>query len=103
MTSRLTHGRSTTQVLSETAATILAFVAASPDGVSYSDATDAFGPTAGKYLDRLRESGHVTRPKRGVYVVATGNHEQSEKRRGVSERTVTTMLIQLSAALDDAV
>ncbi|WP_051192891.1 tyrosine-type recombinase/integrase [Nocardia jiangxiensis] len=81
---------------------VLAFVAGHPDGVRYSGVTSKFGDKAGRYLDGMRASGTVVRPKRGLYALAPGPTPPVEP-QGVAARTVTTMLIQLSAALDDAV
>lgn len=102
VTWRLTEGRTVGPVLTKASAAILNYVAQQPDGATYSAVIETHGPTAGKHLDRLRAAGHVTRPRRGVYV-ATAATTRPQQRRGVSERTVTTMLVQLSAALDDAV
>lgn len=100
---RLTEGRTAVgPVLTDAAAAILDYVARHPDGVAYSAVVEAHGGTAGKHLDRLRAAGHLSRPRRGVYV-ATDAATRPQQRRGVSERTVTSMLVQLSAALDDAV
>ncbi|MFD6677649.1 tyrosine-type recombinase/integrase [Rhodococcus zopfii] len=103
VTWRLTEGRTTGPVLTEAGSAILDYVTRHPEGVTYSAVVEAHGTTAGKHLDRLRAAGHVTRPKRGLYVAAQSTSQPPQRRRGVSARTVTTMLVQLSAALDDAV
>ncbi len=101
VTWRLTEGRGGRATVSDASAAVLAFVAAQPDGVRYAQVTEKFGEKGGRYLDRLRESGKVIRPRRGVYVVASDAAPPAEP-RGVAARTVVTMLTQLSAALDDA-
>lgn len=101
VTWRLTEGRGGKAVVRDERAAVLAFVAAHPDGVRYAQVTAEFGDKAGRYLDRLRESGEVVRPRRGVYAVAPDTAPPPEP-RGVASRTVVTMLTQLSAALDDA-
>lgn len=101
VTWRMESGRVPARRLSERAAQILAFVSKHADGVSYAQVESEFGANAGKFLDRLREGGHVDRPTRGRYV-AVEIGDDTEKASGVSARTVVTMLVQLSAALDDA-
>ncbi|WP_280215433.1 tyrosine-type recombinase/integrase [Nocardia cyriacigeorgica] len=102
VTWRLTEGRASHRHVTTMSAAVLAFVAEHQDGVRYAQVTEKFGDKGGRYLDRLRISGQVARPKRGLYV-ATGATPKPAAPRGVSERTVNAMLIQLSAALDDAV
>ncbi|MGW4633667.1 tyrosine-type recombinase/integrase [Nocardia sp. NPDC004415] len=98
---RLTEGRQTRQKPSELADQVLAFVAEHPGGVRYVQITEKFGEKGGRHLDRLRAAGRVERPKRGVYV-ATGAEVTVPEPAGVSARTVNTMLIHLTDALDDA-
>ena len=69
--------------------------------MSYAQVEGEFGANAGKSLDRLREGGHVDRPARGRYVAVEVDDDAGQS-AGVSARTVVTMLVQLSAALDDA-
>lgn len=102
VTWRLTEGRGGDTPVSGMATEVLAFVAGHPDGVRYAEVTAKLGDKAGRYLDRMRASGMVVRPKRGLYALAPGTPPPVEP-KGVAARTVTTMLIQLSAALDDAV
>ncbi|AZG43593.1 site-specific integrase [Gordonia insulae] len=97
---RTESGRVPARRLSERAAQILAFVAEHADGVSYVQVEAEFGANAGKFLDRLREGGHLDRPARGRYIAV--EVDDAEQPAGVSARTVVTMLVQLSAALDDA-
>lgn len=101
VTWRLTEGRGGKAPANDAVTAVLAFVAEHPEGVRYAQVTEKFGEKAGRYLDRLRLSGKVVRPKRGTYVLAPDTAAPPEP-QGVKERTVTTMLIQLSAALDDA-
>ncbi|WP_405135443.1 tyrosine-type recombinase/integrase [Nocardia sp. NBC_01388] len=101
VTWRLTEGRGGKAPTNDAVTAVLAFVAAHPDGVRYAQVTEKFGEKAGRYLDRLRNSGMVVRPKRGIYALAPDTTAPRAS-QGVSARTVTTMLIQLSAALDDA-
>ncbi|MBY8858592.1 site-specific integrase [Nocardia sp. CA2R105] len=101
VTWRLTEGRRSDTAVKGTAAEVLAFVAAHPDGVRYANVTSKFGDKAGRYLDRMRASGTIVRPERGLYALAPGTPPPVEP-QGVAAGTVTTMLIQLSAALDDA-
>ncbi|MEV6335622.1 hypothetical protein AB0M12_13020 [Nocardia vinacea] len=67
---RLTEGRGGHRAASDDAAAVLAFVGLHAEGVRYAAVTAKFGEKAGRYLDRLRVSGRVVRPKRGVYVSA---------------------------------
>ncbi|MEV6323934.1 tyrosine-type recombinase/integrase [Nocardia sp. NPDC051787] len=98
---RLTEGRGGQRPVNDAATAVLAFVRQHAEGVRYAEVTARFGEKSGRYLDRLRASGRVVRPKRGIYIAATDIVQPAEP-RGVSERTVTTMLIHLTAALDDA-
>lgn len=98
---RMASGRVPARRLSERAAQVLTFVADHADGVSYAQVEAEFGANAGKFLDRLREGGHVDRPARGRYVAVEVDDDAGQP-AGVSARTVVTMLVQLSAALDDA-
>lgn len=88
--------------MSEAAQALLTFVSARGDaGVTYAEVEAEFGGAATRRLDRLRAGGYVERPSRGRYVAAKAM--AAPKESGVSARTVTTMLVQLSAALDAAV
>ncbi|WP_328435750.1 site-specific integrase [Nocardia puris] len=101
VTWRLTEGRGGQAPTSDMRAVVLAFVAEHPEGVRYAQVVEKFGSKAGKYLDRLREAGQIVRPERGLYALPADT-AAPRAAQGVSARTVTTMLIQLSAALDDA-
>ncbi|ATL71699.1 site-specific integrase [Nocardia terpenica] len=101
VTWRLTEGRRGRQPLGETATAILEFVGRNPEGVRYADVVDAFGVNGSQYLTRLLRSGHLTRVRRGLYTRSTDAPAPPDP-EGVSERTVTTMLMQLTAALADA-
>ncbi|GAC47484.1 putative recombinase [Gordonia aichiensis NBRC 108223] len=102
VTWRMESGRSTTAArLSDRAVRVLDYVATHPDGVTYSQVESECGANAGKFLDRLRASGHVTRPSRGRYVAARVADDEPEV-SGVSARTVGTMLVLLTSALADA-
>ena len=102
VTWRLTEGRTSRRTHGDTATAIIDFVGQRPDGVRAGDVVDKFGPTTSQYLTRLVRSGHLTRLSRGLYAPAP-TPPTSPEPRGVSEQTVTTMLVQLSAALNDAV
>ncbi|GAA3695561.1 site-specific integrase [Gordonia hankookensis] len=104
VTVRLTSGRKASRPpLSPTARAILDTVTAGGDaGVRYSEITTAFGDQGGKVLDRLREAGWVTKPRRGRYVTSP-TPPASESAKGVSPVTVSSMLVLLTAALNDAV
>ncbi|MEV0854719.1 tyrosine-type recombinase/integrase [Nocardia fluminea] len=102
VTWRLTEGRQVQRAPGEASDAVLAFVAKHPEGVRYAQVTEKFGEKGARHLDRLRVAGHIDRPRRGVYV-ATAAAPNVREPRGVSERTVVTMLTQLTAALDDAV
>jgi len=56
--------------MSERSAEILEFVRQHPDGAKSGQVTDKFGPDSAQYLKRLHESGRLTKPKRGLYVVS---------------------------------
>lgn len=102
VTWRLTEGRQVQRKPGAACDAVLAFVAAQPDGARYAQVAEKFGEKGARYLGTLLGSGAIVRPKRGLYV-ATTDAPAAPQLRGVSERTVTTMLIQLTAALDDAV
>jgi integrase len=85
------------------AAEVLAFLRSQPDGVQYSDIYATLGNSGVKALDRLVASGDVLRPARGRYVASQpADPERPKIPGGVSARTVVSMLVVLSAALDDA-
>ena len=85
------------------AAEVLAFLRAHADGAQYADIYAALGNPGIKALDRLVAAGEVLRPGRGRYVAAhPADPERPKVSGGVSARTVVTMLVVLSSALDDA-
>ncbi|WP_244986694.1 site-specific integrase [Mycobacterium marinum] len=85
------------------AAEVLAFLRSHPGGAGYSDIYAALGNSGIKALDRLVAAGDVQRPARGHYVAALPTDPQHPKvSGGVTARTVVSMLVVLSAALDDA-
>lgn len=99
---RMASGRTVAPDLSEPAQAVLTFISERGDaGVTYAEVESEFGGAATRRLDRLRSGGYVERPSRGRYVAAKAM--DAPERSGVSARTVTTMLVQLSAALDTAV
>ncbi|WLP89949.1 tyrosine-type recombinase/integrase [Gordonia sp. NB41Y] len=88
VTWRMESGRSTTAArLSDRAVRVLGYVATHPDGVTYSQVESECGANAGKFLDRLRASGHVTRPSRGRYVAARVADDEPEA-QGIVVRNV---------------
>lgn len=85
------------------AAEVLAFLRNHPDGAQYSDVHAALGNSGIKALDRLVAAGDVIRPTRGRYLAAQPADPQRPKvTGGVTARTVVSMLVVFSAALDDA-
>ncbi|WP_255506128.1 hypothetical protein [Mycolicibacterium sp. 018/SC-01/001] len=85
------------------AAEVLTFLRQHPDGVQYADIYAALGNPGIKALDRLVAAGDVLRPGRGRYVAAKpADPERPKVSGGISARTVVTMLVVLSSALDDA-
>ncbi|WP_267293250.1 site-specific integrase [Mycobacterium hackensackense] len=85
------------------AAEVLTLLRSHPDGAQYSDVYAALGNSGIKALDRLVASGEVLRPARGRYVAAQpADPERPKVPGGVTARTVVSMLVVLSAALDDA-
>jgi hypothetical protein len=56
--------------LSERSAEILEFVRQAPAGVPSKQVRDKFGKDADQYLKRLTDSGRLSKPKRGLYVVS---------------------------------
>ncbi|GFG68080.1 integrase [Mycobacterium kubicae] len=85
-------------------AEVLTWLRARPDGASYGEMFAEFGNAGEKALARLVASGEVTRPARGRYAAARpADPERPKVAGGVSARTVVTMLVVLSSALDDAV
>ncbi|OBY30805.1 site-specific integrase [Mycolicibacter kumamotonensis] len=82
---------------------VLAWLRAHPDGASYGQLYAEFGNAGEKALARLVASGEVIRPARGRYAAAQpADPERLKVPGGVSARTVVTMLVVLSSALDDA-
>ncbi|MFI8976502.1 tyrosine-type recombinase/integrase [Nocardia asteroides] len=98
---RQTEGRQVKRLPGAASDAVLSFVSRHPEGVRYAQITEEFGEKGARHLDRLRAAGHVDRPRRGVYV-ATDAAPTVREPCGVSERTVVTMLTQLTAALEDA-
>lgn len=85
------------------AAEVLAFLRARPDGTQYGDILAALGNPGIKALDRLVAAGNVLRPARGRYIATDPTEPERPKvPGGVGPQTVVTMLVVLSAALDDA-
>ena len=85
------------------AAEVLALLRQRPNGAQYAEIFAALGNPGIKALDRLVASGEVLRPDRGRYVAACASDPDRPKVPGsVSARTVVTMLVVLSSALDDA-
>ncbi|NVN51685.1 site-specific integrase [Mycolicibacterium hippocampi] len=84
-------------------AEVLDHLRAQQGGATYGELYATFGNAGIKALDRLVASGDVLRPKRGHYVAARPADEPRPKvAGGVSARTVVTMLVVFSSALDDA-
>ncbi|RFZ63445.1 putative prophage phiRv2 integrase [Mycobacterium marinum] len=82
---------------------MLAFLRARPDGAQYGDIFAALGNPGIKALDRLVAAGTVLRPARGRYIATDPTEPERPKvPGGVGPQTVVTMLVVLSAALDDA-
>ncbi|KUH69205.1 integrase [Mycolicibacterium novocastrense] len=85
------------------AAEVLTYLRSKSEGAQYSEILTALGEPGIKALDRLVASGEVLRPGRGRYVAKYGDDPAQPKVPGsVSARTVVTMLVVLSSALDDA-
>jgi integrase len=85
------------------AAEVLALLRQHSNGAQYAEIFAALGNPGIKALDRLVASGEVLRPDRGRYVAARASDPDRPKVPGsVSARTVVTMLVVLSSALDDA-
>ena len=85
------------------AAEVLTFLRERPEGRPYGEIFTEFGKPGIQALDRLVASGKVLRPGRGRYVAADPSEPDRPKIPGkVSSRTVVTMLVVLSSALDDA-
>jgi integrase len=84
-------------------AEVLAYLRARPDGASYGELYAEFGNPGEKALARLVACGEVTRPARGRYAAARpADPERPKVAGGVNARTVVSMLVVLSSALDDA-
>jgi hypothetical protein len=84
-------------------AEVLAFLRTRPDGASYAEVCAEFGNPGERALARLVASGEVIRPERGRYTAARAADPQRPKvAGGVTARTVVSMLVVLSSALDDA-
>lgn len=84
-------------------AEVLAWLRTRPDGASYGEMYAEFGNAGEKALARLMASGEVVRPARGRYAAARpADPERPKVAGGVSARTIVSMLVVLSSALDDA-
>ncbi|OBF56714.1 integrase [Mycobacterium sp. 852002-53434_SCH5985345] len=84
-------------------AEVLAWLRARPEDVSYGELYAEFGNAGDKALARLMVAGEVIRPARGRYAAArSADPERPKVAGGVSARTIVTMLVVLSSALDDA-
>lgn len=84
-------------------AEVLAWLRARPDGASYGEMYAEFGNAGEKALARLMSSGEVVRPARGRYAAARpADPERPKVAGGISARTIVSMLVVLSSALDDA-
>ncbi|MGE0215892.1 site-specific integrase [Mycolicibacterium sp.] len=84
-------------------AEVLAWLRARPDGASFGEMYAEFGNAGEKALARLVASGEVIRPARGRYAAARlADSERPKVAGGVSARTIVSMLVVLSSALDDA-
>lgn len=84
-------------------AEVLGWLRARPDGASFGEMYAEFGNAGEKALARLVGSGEVIRPARGRYAAARpADPERPKVAGGVSARTVVSMLVVLSSALDDA-
>jgi len=85
------------------AAEVLALLRQHANGAQYAEIFAALGNPGIKALDRLVASGEVLRPDRGRYVATRASDPDHPQVPGsVSARTVVTMLVVLSSALDDA-
>ncbi|QLL05594.1 site-specific integrase [Mycobacterium vicinigordonae] len=84
-------------------AEVLTWLRARQGGASYSELFAEFGNAGEKALARLIAAGEVIRPARGRYAAAVAADPERQKvAGGVSARTVVSMLVVLSSALDDA-
>lgn len=82
---------------------VLAWLRARPDGASFGEIYAEFGNAGEKALARLVACGEVLRPARGRYAAARpADPERPKVAGGISARTVVSMLVVLSSALDDA-
>jgi integrase len=82
---------------------VLALLRQHANGAQYAEIFAALGNPGIKALDRLVASGEVLRPDRGRYVATRASDPDHPQVPGsVSARTVVTMLVVLSSALDDA-
>lgn len=85
------------------AAEVLTLLRGQPEGAQYNEILAALGEPGIRSLDRLVTSGRVVRKGRGRYVAAEPSDPPRPRVPGsVSPRTVVTMLVVLSSALDDA-
>lgn len=84
-------------------AEVLAWLRARPDGASFGEMYAEFGNPGERALARLVASGEVVRPARGRYAAARpADPERPKVAGGVSARTIVSMLVVLSSALDHA-
>lgn len=81
--------RADTAALSGRSAEIIDFVRARPAGAKAGEVTGKFGTDAAQYLKRLTETGRLSKPKRGLYMVSEPSEpSESQVRDGAETDTL---------------
>jgi hypothetical protein len=71
--------------LGERSAEIIEYIRQRPAGAKAGDITAKFGGDAAQYLKRLADSGRLSKPKRGLYVVSEPSEPSEPQVRGYAE------------------
>ena len=91
--------RAETGALSERSAEIIDFVRARPAGAKAGEITGKFGTDAAQYLKRLTETGRLSKPKRGLYMVSEPSEPSESQVRDGAE--TDTLMSGVSETGDD--
>jgi hypothetical protein len=83
--------RAETGHLGERSAEIIDFVRQQPEGAQAKQVREKFGKDADTYLKRLSDSGRLTRPRRGLYVVSEPSESSEPQVNGLEKSDSATL------------